>query len=75
MSNDLSILVNSCDSYDDLWEPYFSLFHVQWADCPYPVYLNTETKRYNRSDMKIETINFNKSGGVECKIVSCTPAN
>ena len=53
---DITILVNSCDLYEDAWEPFFRLFHIMWPDCPYDVYLNTETKVYNCSFMKVQTI-------------------
>jgi hypothetical protein len=42
--NDLTIIVNTCDSFEDCWAPFFQLFARYWPDCPYPVVLNTETK-------------------------------
>lgn len=41
MNSDVSILVVSCDSYQDLWIPFFSLFFKYWPDCPWKVYLGT----------------------------------
>lgn len=41
---DCTLLVSSCDHYADLWEPYFSLLHMHWHDCPFPVALITENK-------------------------------
>lgn len=43
--HDISVLVSSCDQYEDAWYPFFALLKKHW-DCPYPIYLNTETKRY-----------------------------
>jgi hypothetical protein len=40
-----TLLVSSCDRYEDLWEPYFSLLNLYWPDCPFPVVLITEKKR------------------------------
>lgn len=31
----------SCDSYEDLWGPFFALFKRHWPDCPFPVYLGS----------------------------------
>ncbi len=41
-----TIIVNSCDNYEDLWFPFFSLFKIQWPKCQYPILLNSESKRY-----------------------------
>lgn len=39
-----SVLIYSCDKYEDAWEPFFTLFFRYW-DCPYPVYLCAESKK------------------------------
>jgi glycosyltransferase involved in cell wall biosynthesis len=38
-----AVLVVSSDGYKDLWGPFFSLFRKYWPDCPFPVYLGTQT--------------------------------
>lgn len=40
----LSVVVMSCDGYDDLWETFFTLKERYWGNCPYETYLITETK-------------------------------
>jgi hypothetical protein len=40
-----AVLVSSCDAYDDLWRPFFSLWEAYWPDCHYPVYLGAGEKR------------------------------
>lgn len=42
----ISVLVASCSAYSDLWPPFFTLFFRYWDDCPYPIYLLTETGSY-----------------------------
>ena len=42
-----SVLVTSCDSYDDTWEPFFTLLETMWPNCHYPIYLSTETKNFS----------------------------
>lgn len=54
---EVTILVNSCDLYEDAWYPFFKLFQIQWPDCPYRIVLNTETKKYDCPFMNVETIN------------------
>lgn len=52
-TNDLTIFVNTSDSFEDCWEPFFKLFKLYWPDCPYPIVLNTETKNYQYQGLNI----------------------
>lgn len=48
-----TILVNSCDAYADLWEPFFTLLKKYWA-APIPkIVLNTETKSFSMDGLEI----------------------
>lgn len=50
MSNSsTAVLVLSCDKYSDIWPVFFDFFDKYWADCPYPVYLATNSSKYDRS--------------------------
>lgn len=50
MSTDLkervSVLVCSCDAYEDLWYPFFKLYKKYWTLPELNIYLNTESKDY-----------------------------
>lgn len=48
-----SVLVTSCDAYEDAWYPFFKLFNIMWPDCKYPIFLNTESKEYTCEDLKV----------------------
>lgn len=52
----VAVLVNSCDKYEDAWNPFFTLFHIMWPNCPYKVFLNSETKKYKCNFMNVNTI-------------------
>lgn len=55
--NDITILVNSCDLYEDAWDPFFKLLKIQWPECEkYSIVLNTETKKYNCKFLDVNTI-------------------
>ncbi len=56
MNKKIAILVNSCDLYEDAWDPFFELFKIQWPDCPYKIYLNTEEKNYTCRSLNVKTI-------------------
>lgn len=56
MSNNYTILINSCDAYDDLWFPFFSLLKKYWNPFEVRLILNTETKSYSMDGLNIECI-------------------
>ena len=56
-NNVCTVLVNTCDSYEDAWLPFFKLLKKYWPDREYPIVLNTETKKFNFEDLGIKTIN------------------
>lgn len=53
-----TVLINSCDSYEDLWNPFFKLFKTYWKNCPYEVVLNTETKQFFDNEIDIRIVNY-----------------
>ena len=50
--NNFAILVLSCDKYSDLWNPFFSQFHKFWPQCPFNVYLGSNTKKFRHTDVR-----------------------
>jgi hypothetical protein len=50
---DISILVNTSDSFEDCWNPFFKLFSKYWLNCDYPIFLNTEFKDYQFNELNI----------------------
>ena len=44
--NDVVILVPSWDGYQDVWQPFFHCFFKYWPDCPYPVFLGSNSLSY-----------------------------
>lgn len=44
--NEVSILVVSCDAYQDLWKPFFHCFFKYWPDCPFPINLGANNTSY-----------------------------
>jgi len=41
-----AILVISSDGYKDIWPPFFYCIEKNWPDCPFPVYLGSNTIIY-----------------------------
>lgn len=48
-----TILVNSTDSFEDCWIPFFKLFSDYWPNCNRPIVLNTEVKRFDYPGLNI----------------------
>ncbi len=57
--NDCTIVINSCDSYEDVWLPFFSALKDMWPDCGYKIILNTEHKSFSFEGLQISTLNLN----------------
>lgn len=51
-----SIFVNTCDKFEDCWEPFFKLFAIYWPDYKGKIYLNTEYKTYQYPGLDIVSI-------------------
>lgn len=47
MKEKYSFLFCTCDSYSDLWEPFFTLLKRYWPDFDYDVYFCTESKHFS----------------------------
>ena len=64
MSSRATILVYSCDSYEDAWGPLFTLMDKYWPDCQYEILLNTETKKHEVAykNLKVKTLSLYKPG-------------
>jgi len=55
LTNNIPLLVISCDKYADVWKPFFHVFRSRWPDCPFPVYLGTNHLECNEPG--VTTIN------------------
>lgn len=53
ISMDCTILVNSTDSFEDCWVPFFTLLSAYWPGCTWPIVLNTETKDFSFPGLNI----------------------
>ncbi|WGS86790.1 hypothetical protein [Methylomonas sp. UP202] len=53
MEKELTVLVNTSDSFEDCWEPFFTLFKRYWPNCPFPIVLNTELKGFELDGLNI----------------------
>lgn len=60
MNKDCTIVVSSCDSYEDTWYPFFKILKANWENIPYPIVLNTETKSFDFEDLNIKTFQMYK---------------
>jgi hypothetical protein len=59
MSTNYSLLVNTTDSFEDCWVPFFTLFKKFWPDYNGKIYLNTETKIFTFPGLNIVSVQNN----------------
>lgn len=58
---DYTVFVNSTDSFEDTWEPFFRLFCKYWPEQS-AVVLNTETKSYQHEGLAITSTRVARPG-------------
>lgn len=51
-----SILINTCDKFEDCWNPFFKLWSIYWPNCKGKIYLNTEFKDYHYEGLDITAV-------------------
>lgn len=54
MKNKYSLLVSSCDKYEDMWIPFFKLLRHYWPSFNKDIYLCTERKKFEFSPFNIK---------------------
>ncbi|WHN66365.1 hypothetical protein [Cysteiniphilum sp. QT6929] len=58
--NNCTVVVCSCDDYDDVWELFFCSFKDNWEGCEYDLLLNTESKQIDIDWVKAVNSNYLK---------------
>lgn len=53
---DCTILVNSCDKYEDILDTFFELLHRFWPDIPFEIALSTESLEYKNKYFEIKNL-------------------
>jgi len=54
MIKSTSLVVSSCDKFQDVWNIFFTLFFRYWPDCPFPVFLVANYR--SCADDRVKTI-------------------
>ena len=56
-----AVLVNTCDKFEDCWEPFFKLFEHYWPNFEGRIYLNTELEEYSYKNLNITSLKVAKN--------------
>ena len=51
--SEYALFINTCDKFEDCWDPFFKLFAVYWPNFNGTIYLNTEYKNYKYNGLNI----------------------
>lgn len=62
---DCTLLISSCDKYEDLWYPFFELLKKYWPNLNMPIVLNTESKVYKHKGFDIKCYSFYNNENVQ----------
>ena len=54
--NDFAILINTTDSFEDCWIPFFTLFKKYWPEFNGTIFLNTEKKSFSFCGLNIVSL-------------------
>lgn len=60
MKNKITLIYNTCDRYECLWNGFFKLWEKYWPSFDAPIILNTETKTFSYGRYDIIRPEFNK---------------
>ena len=60
LKNMCTVVVCSCDKYENTWIPFFTVLKNCWKDNPFPIVLNTESKSFTMNDMDIKCLQLFK---------------
>lgn len=50
-----SLVISSCDDYEDMWNPFFTLLKKNWPEINCKIYLCTDSKNFTFDGLKIES--------------------
>lgn len=60
MNSKVSVVISSCNKYSYLWDIQLELFKRYWPDCPYDIYMISETTPLPNMDFgNLRLINYN----------------
>ena len=55
-----TIIVNTCDGFEDCWAPFFTLMKKYWSSCNKKIILTTYSRNYRFSDLNIQCLESSK---------------
>lgn len=59
-NSELTIIVNTCDSYSDVLSLFFAAFSEYWTNCSFDIIINTEERLYGNYPAKVH--NYKPTG-------------
>lgn len=65
ISNQITIIVNTCDAYQDVLQLFLCALNEYWRECDCRIIINTESTRYDFDDSRICVFNYCKYSGID----------
>lgn len=58
-----TLVISSCDAYEDLWQPFFKILKEEWPELNLPILLNTESKKFKFPGFDIKCLSLAEQYG------------
>lgn len=65
-----TVVVNSCDYYEEAWFPFFELVKKFWPDRNMEIVLNTETKNYEDMELEVRCLHSDPAMAWSDRLIS-----
>ena len=65
ISDQITIIVNTCDAYQDVLQLFLCALNEYWRECDCRIIINTESNRYDFNDSRICVFNYCKYSGTD----------
>ena len=64
-SENITIVVNTCDAFEDCWVPFFTLLKTYWPSCSIKMLLTTFEKNFTFKGLDIDCLLTSKNYSYE----------
>lgn len=65
INNKITIIINTCDAYNDVLQLFLCALNEYWRGCDYRIIINTESTRHDFDDTRIRVFNYSKYSGTD----------
>lgn len=61
----VTVIINTCDAYQDVLQLFLCAFNDYWKSCEFPIIINTESVKHDFHDDRIQVFNYPQYDGTD----------